>query len=236
MGGQACVFYGAAQFSKDVDLALLAAEENFSRLRAALDELQAVRIAVPPFDSTLLARGHAVHFRCRHPAADGLRVDLMTRLRGLPDFTDLWARRTTLAEENGDTFELLAVEDLVQAKKTQRTKDWPIIEALVEGHYHATGMEPSPERIRFWLTEARGPERLIELVHRFSAESAALVGTRPLLRHALETDIITLRLALDAEARAEQEKDRAYWEPLKRELEALRMAEARERSKPKTED
>ena len=36
MGGQACVFYGAAQFSKDVDLALLASEENFSRLRAAL--------------------------------------------------------------------------------------------------------------------------------------------------------------------------------------------------------
>jgi hypothetical protein len=28
MGGQACVFYGAAQFSKDVDLALLASEEN----------------------------------------------------------------------------------------------------------------------------------------------------------------------------------------------------------------
>ena len=30
MGGQACVFYGAAQFSKDVDPALLASEENFS--------------------------------------------------------------------------------------------------------------------------------------------------------------------------------------------------------------
>ena len=36
MGGQACVFYGAAQFSKDVDLVLFASEENFSRLRAAL--------------------------------------------------------------------------------------------------------------------------------------------------------------------------------------------------------
>jgi hypothetical protein len=29
MGGQACVFYGAAQFSKDIDLALLASDENF---------------------------------------------------------------------------------------------------------------------------------------------------------------------------------------------------------------
>ena len=82
MGGQACVFYGAAQFSKDVDLALLASEENFTRLRAALDELQAARIAVPRFDPALLARGHAVHFRCQHPAASGLRVDVMTSRTG----------------------------------------------------------------------------------------------------------------------------------------------------------
>jgi hypothetical protein len=122
MGGQACVFYGAAQFSKDVDLALLAEEENFTRLRAALDELQAVRIAVPRFDPALLARGHAVHFRCQCPEASGLRVDVMTRLRDLPEFPALWARRTTVTEESGDRFDLMAVEDLVQAKKTQRSR------------------------------------------------------------------------------------------------------------------
>jgi hypothetical protein len=35
MGSLSCVFYGAAQFSRDVDSALLAAEENFARLRVA---------------------------------------------------------------------------------------------------------------------------------------------------------------------------------------------------------
>jgi len=60
MGGQACVFYGAAQVSKDVDLVLLAQEENFSRLLIALEQLNAKRIAVPRFDPALLARGHAV--------------------------------------------------------------------------------------------------------------------------------------------------------------------------------
>jgi hypothetical protein len=234
MGGQACVFYGAAQFSKDVDLALLAEEENFTRLRAALDELQAVRIAVPRFDPALLARGHAVHFRCQHPEASGLRVDVMTRLRDLPEFPILWARRTTIAEESGDTFDLMAVEDLVQAKKTQRSKDWPIIEALVEGHYHATGTEPTAERVRFWLAEARGPERLVELARRFPAEARALTGTRSLLAQAMTGDVAALRPALDSEARAEQDKDRAYWEPLKRELESLRLAEARERGGPNT--
>ncbi len=76
MGGQACVFYGPAQFSKDVDLALPASEENFSRLLAALGELSAKRIAVPRFDPALLARGHAVHFRCQGGEADGRRGPL----------------------------------------------------------------------------------------------------------------------------------------------------------------
>ena len=57
MGGQACVFYGAAQFSKDVDLVLLASEENFSRLLVALEELKAKRIAVPRFEPALFSVG-----------------------------------------------------------------------------------------------------------------------------------------------------------------------------------
>ncbi len=225
MGGQACVFYGAAQFSKDVDLALLASEENFSRLRAALADLNAKRIAVPPFEPALLARGHAAHFRCQGGEADGLRVDVMTRLRDLPDFAVLWARRTTIQDTNGETFELLSVEDLVQAKKTQREKDWPIIDALVEAHYRAFGDEPTPERVRFWLGESRTPERLIRLAHRFPNEARAQTTRRPLLQLAVAGAGEALRAALDAEARAEQAKDRAYWAPLKTELEAFRRAE-----------
>lgn len=225
MGGQACVFYGAAQFSRDVDLALLASEENFSRLLAALEELHAERIAVPQFDPALLARGHAAHFRCQGGEANGLRVDVMTRLRDLPDFAVLWARRTTIRDEGGEIFELLSVEDLVQAKKTQREKDWPVIDALVEGHYRALGGEPTPERIAFWLAESRTPERLIGLARRFPDEARAQSSRRPLLHLAVAGESEALRTALDAEARAEQAKDRAYWAPLKAELEAFRRAE-----------
>ena len=35
MGGQACVFYGAAEFSRDTDLAILASSENLARLKKA---------------------------------------------------------------------------------------------------------------------------------------------------------------------------------------------------------
>lgn len=225
MGGQACVFYGAAQFSKDVDFLLLASEENFTGLRSALRELGAERIAVPPFDPAALARGHAVHFRCPSGETKGLRIDVMTRLRDLPPFEVLWERRTTITVEGGAEISLLSVEDLVSAKKTQRDKDWPMIGALVEGHYMATGGEPNGERARFWLLESRTPERLLELVQRFPAEKEQLVIRRPLLALAVASDLPRLREALDAEVRAEQDKDRAYWEPLKREMEAFRRAE-----------
>ena len=225
MGGQACVFYGAAQFSKDIDFALLADAENYTRLHAALAELQAGRIAVPRFDPAVLERGHAVHFRCQAPGVEGLRVDVMTRLRDLAPFPLLWARRTTLTDASGESYDLLAVQDLVLAKKTQREKDWPMIAALVEGHYHAMRHEPNAERIRFWLLEARTPERLAELAARFPAETHALVPARPLLAHALGGDFDAMRVMLDAEVRAEQAKDRAYWEPLRREIEVFRREE-----------
>jgi hypothetical protein len=41
MGGQACVFYGAAEFSRDTDLAILASSENLAKLDKALADLDA---------------------------------------------------------------------------------------------------------------------------------------------------------------------------------------------------
>ncbi len=225
MGGQACVFYGAAQFSKDVDFVILADDQNFGRLHAALADLQADRIAVPPFDPGILATGHAVHYRCHIPEAAGLRVDVMTRLRDLDAFPILWDRRTTMTLPGGEDCHLLSVPDLVKAKKTQRERDWPVITALVENHYVADEFEPTPGRIEFWLLEVRTPERLLEITARFSAETSNLIASRPLLTHAVTGDLDALRTALDAEVRVEQAKDRAYWEPLKRQLEAFRRAE-----------
>ena len=223
------MFYGAAQFSKDIDFLILAEDENFEGLHAALGELKATRIAVPGFDPRVLDRGHAVHYRCKATGVEGLRVDIMTKLRDLPDFSILWDRRTTITESDGQKIDLLSVPDLVNAKKTQRMKDWPMISALVEGHYDQYTSEPNPSRIDFWLRESRVEDRLINLVVRFPAEAAArAASTRPLLALAITPDLPRLREALDAEVRAEQEKDRIYWEPLKREMEEFRRAERRE--------
>jgi len=98
MGGQACVFYGAAEFSRDTDIVVLAAAENLDRLSVALGELQAECIAVPPFEVAFLNRGHAIHFRCHHREASGMRIDVMSVLRGVPAFDILWERRVTLRD------------------------------------------------------------------------------------------------------------------------------------------
>jgi hypothetical protein len=50
MGGQACVFYGAAEFSRDLDLLILAGAGNLARVASAMEALEARQIAVPGFD------------------------------------------------------------------------------------------------------------------------------------------------------------------------------------------
>ncbi len=46
MGGQACVFYGAAEFSRDTDFAILADAANLTRLR---ERLRSYRPSLSPF-------------------------------------------------------------------------------------------------------------------------------------------------------------------------------------------
>lgn len=163
MGGQACVFYGAAEFSRDCDIVVVSEQSNFNRLTSALKELDADCIAVPPMDWSHLDRGHAIHFRSKHPDAKGIRLDVMTKMRGCGDFESLWEQRTTIQDTDGFIYELLGIEDLVKAKKTQRDKDWPMIRRLVDSHYDQNRDEPTDDRVRFWLCESRSPEILIRV-------------------------------------------------------------------------
>ena len=224
MGGQACVFYGAAEFSRDTDLAILADAANLARLRRALEALQAEVIAVPPFELEFLRRGHAVHFRCRHPDALGMRVDVMSKLRGVDRFAKLWERRTTIQLADGAPCDLLSLPDLAQTKKTQRDKDWPMIRRLVEAHYFENRRRPKRAQIRFWLQELRTPQLLVEVARRHPALCRELAAKRPLLAQAALGQLKKLEGALQAEESLERERDRRYWLPLRAELEKLRHA------------
>lgn len=222
MGGQACVLYGGTEFSRDTDIVLVPDPANLTALKLALEDLQAEVIAVPPFDEDYLRRGFALHFRCSHPDAKGMRVDVMSVLRGVAPFEELWTRRTTAALDCGGTVDLLGLTDLIQAKKTQRDKDWPMIRRLVEAHFDAHHSSPTDERVRFWLREARTPSILQAVAQQYPALLAEAEPQRLLLAGVGGATVEAIEHALQDEERLERDADRRYWAPLIKELEQLR--------------
>ncbi len=216
MGGQACIVYGAAEFSRDIDLAILSSPENWGTLQNALAELQAEVIAVPPAKREFLEAGLAVHFRCHAPGVQELRLDIMSHMRGVDAFPALWSRR----HQTADGFHIMALPDLVQAKKTQRDKDWPMIRRLIEAD---TILHPAPtkEKLHFWLKECRTPEILLHLAQEHLEHGQS--HPRPAVTAALRgADAEAIFALLRQEEDTERKADAAWWAPLRKKLEALR--------------
>jgi hypothetical protein len=222
MGGQACILYGAAEFSRDVNLAVLADENNLQRLRRALQELRAEPIFFPPPGIAVLQKEHACHFRAKVAQAHGLRIDVMSALHGCEPFAQLWRRRKRLNLLGVGRVNVLALADLVQAKKTQRGKDWPMIRRLVEVDFHNRPARPSTSSIHFWLREARTPELLIDLSRRYPARRLAKI--RPALLWAIKGNAQAVEESMRQEQEAIRAVDRAYWQPLRDELFRMRQA------------
>jgi hypothetical protein len=112
----------------------------------------------------------------------------------------------------------------VQAKKTQRDKDWPMIRRLVEAHYFEHRERATAAMVRFWLRELRTPELLVEVAGRWPDTRAAERRKRPLLASVRPGNEARVAEALAREEWAERRKDAAYWRPLRAELERLRHA------------
>jgi hypothetical protein len=104
---------------------------------------------------------------------------------------------------------LLSLPDLVQAKKTQRDKDWPMLRRLVEAHYFENKGEPDKARLKFWLLELRTSQLLLELgqVHKRLAQR--LAARRSLLRHAASGKLTKLESALADEEKRLRAEDKA---------------------------
>jgi len=221
-GGQACILYGATEFSRDADVLVLLSDENLQSLRRALRELDAEQVFFPALEADALRRGHACHFRCRHPEAAGIRLDVMAVLRGCDPFPALWHRRTAIDIPAVGEVPVLGLPDLVQSKKTQRDKDWGHVRRLLETDYLTRRREADAEDIRWWLTELRTPAYLVELIAAHP-EAAARIASRPWLSDAACRGGEALTEKLREEEDRIRADDRAYWEPLRAELEQMRL-------------
>lgn len=228
MGGQACVLYGGAEFSRDLDLVIATHTDALTQLQAALDDLRAELVAVPPLRLDLLERGHAVHFRCQRADVARLRIDVLARPPRISDLAGLWARRVMVPIPDGAAVPVIALVDLVATKKTQRDKDWATIGQLVEADMVRHQQTATSDRVRFWLQEAREADQLLPLAATFPEEAATLVAMRPVLTKAIEGDREGLELELAQEQIRGKAADRAYWAPLLAELEQMRRAQRRD--------
>jgi hypothetical protein len=218
IGGQACILYGAAEFSRDIDFAVTVVPGNLDRVRAALAELDAEQVYVPALSADVLRKGHACHFRCRAEDARGFRVDILSVMRGVDGFDELWARRRDIAVSGLGSVAIMGLHDLVKAKKTQRDKDWPMIRRLVEADIYSASAGPSPAQVLFWLSECRTPELLAMLAAKHPAAAARAAIGRPLVTAALQGRPAELPGLLREEEDRERELDRLYWAPLMAEL------------------
>jgi hypothetical protein len=222
IGGQACIFYGAAEFSRDVDYAVLADSENLLKVKSALNELGAEGIYVPDLSEEVLKRGHACHFRFPKNEPKGARIDVLGKMRGVDGFAEIWSRKKEIPVSGIGNIPVMGLSDLVQSKKTQRDKDWPMIRRLVEADIFNTPDPPPAEQIRFWLMECRTPDLLVTLRKKFESRSDELLTQRPLLSRALSGNEPVLRDLLKQEEEQERKLDEEYWAPLRRELEQWR--------------
>ena len=97
-----------------------------------------------------------------------------------------------------------------------------MIRRLVEAHFVQYREDPTPEQIAFWLQECRTTAILFELARQYPGPLAIAAKRRPLLSLIQAGDEAALQGALDMEEKQEREADRAYWIPLRAELEELR--------------
>lgn len=218
IGGQACILYGAAEFSRDVDLTVMISFKNVENLKSALEELDAERIFVPDLSQKALLKGHACHFRCYRKDVKDLRVDIIGVMRGVDSFTKLWKRREEVELPGIGKVAVMGLSDLVRAKKTQRDKDWPMIRRLIEADIFRASPNPPRERVCFWLTECRTAELLISLSAKYKDIASRLAVNRPLLKFAIGSNKEEVQRLLREEEDNEMELDRQYWTPLKAEL------------------
>ena len=221
IGGQACIIYGAAEFSRDSDFVLLCTPENIKFLEDALSALKANPVYVPPLKEDYLKRGHACHFRCNAKYVKGLRVDIISKLRGCDTFDKLWERKKTVVLKNKSSIDVIGLRDLVQSKKTQRDKDWLMLKRLVENDYLSNKDKPSDGHIKWWLCECRDANLLIEVASRYPRIAKECLVKRALLSMAINKDTEKLESALHKEEARERQKDIEYWAPLRKELEAF---------------
>ncbi len=153
VSGQATILYGAATFSEDIDLWVEPSEANLQRLLSALGASQAKYYKLtPPLTPELASRHHGFHFTISDPNESlPLFLDVMCCPPRVSSFTDA-EHRARVFETDWGPLPTVGIVDLVELKKTQRPRDYPIIGRLVLAYMSEVGAH-STEKDLAWVAD-----------------------------------------------------------------------------------
>lgn len=214
--GQACVLYGASQFTEDIDLWVKPTAPNLRSLLRALAGCRAVvHKLTPPLTLRNLGRGHGFHFLI----PPDVYVDVMGRPPRVGSFDEA-RNRARMPPTDWGRLPVVAPEDLVLLKRTNLPGDYEAISNLVRLRHEEHPNDPDVLR---WALENTFD---VEDVKDFSSRAQAHRSTRskrPVLRglrqgarRARLTELMAVEMA------GLQERGRRYWIPFHRELKRLR--------------
>jgi hypothetical protein len=233
ISGQATILYGAATFSEDIDLWVEPTEQNFGRFMTALRDSGASYYRLtPPFEVSFAERHHGFHFVLPDP---GGGADVYLDVMGVPPRVqsfELAARRSRFFETKWGRLRTVGIPDLVEIKKTQRPRDYPIISRLALSFVHELGERATTAELTWAVEHVFGAsefERLLVDAPRVATLELAPVlerASRELAAHGRWSEelVDALEDYFDEKMSILRKADRRFWSGVIDELRDLRSS------------
>jgi hypothetical protein len=233
ISGQATILYGAATFSEDIDLWVEPTADNLDRLLLALRRVQARYYKLTPqVTPTTAARHHGFHFLIPQDSSE-VFLDVMGSPPRVKSFDEALAASQSFETPWGK-LQTVGIRELVELKKTQRARDYPIISRLALAWLDDQEGAPSAAELNWVFDNIFSLPELLRLFEdhpnlTLSADSATPAlfkeaakqfAGRGVLAEPLEDKIETW---LDERIAPLRRADRHFWRPVIEELRQLRL-------------
>jgi hypothetical protein len=223
ISGQACILYGASQFTEDLDVWIQPTLKNLRSFLRAMARVKArVYKLTPPLTLKNVRTGHGFHFRIGRE----LFVDVMGCPPRVGRFRDAASRARELETDWG-VLPVSAPEDLVLLKRTNRPADYEAVSNLVRFRVMEDGDDPAV--LRWALSNTFDAGDLADFTV-LAAGKLRKWPSRPALRALLpvpsssrvrDRRIRSAARLLAIEMGDVQERGRRYWRPILADLKRL---------------
>jgi len=232
IGGQAAILYGASHFTQDLDVWIRPETRNLKSFLRALARVGArVHKLTPPFSMTWIRKGHGFHFVIPQPGRLPAYLDAMGHPPRVGSFP-VAARRARWMDTPWGKIPVVAIEDLIELKKTNRPGDYEVISRLVRIRL-AEDAAPPPARLAWAIRNTFRIEDLVAILSTFGHRiPSKLPGVERAVSKMQELHRIgktpgerltsAAGRALDSRMSRLLEAGRIYWLPRLRELRDLR--------------